>query len=561
MKKFSLLLAVLMAGTSCAFAACDRGNAGSSSIDATKSQLYVGVYDGGFGCQFVETWGDKFEKLYENYSFEEGKVGVEVIPEVSKVYALDQLIYRLNEQIHEISFIEQCNYYNLIKESAVLDVTEWVTTPLSEYGETESIEDKMQEMDIEYYGQNTDDPEYYGVPWYLAMPSINYDVQLFEENNFYLAAEGLGDEEGFIETEDTKKSTGPDGEYGNSDDGLPATYEEFFKLCDRIYDFGMTPIIWPGASQSYVNNLLLAFAADYEGYESMKLNYTFDGNVNTLVDYIENGIAILEEAQSISLETGYQLKKQAGWYYALKFLHRLITTKDADGKPKYYNYDDCFSESVSHKTAQTKFLRSNHTSSMPAIAMLVDGTWWYNEASETFASMGGIAGASKKDRKIGLMSIPKVSEEQVGEQGTIMQTWVSSVVVRSNIAESKKDLVRAFYRFIHTDENLSTYMVDSCGLRPYEFDLTGISENDMPMYTREQYTMFNNMQVVRPYANNSICKQYLNEIHRNFTTLVGNSQYTLVTKAFDAGVSAEAYFEGMAEYMNATSWSRFITNN
>ena len=557
MKKIGLLLAVLMVG-SCVLTSCDRGGDSASQIDTTKSQLYVGVYDGGFGCQFVETWGKKFEKMYENHSFEEGKVGVEVIPEVSKVYALDTLAYRLNEQIHEIAFIEQCNYYNLIKESAIMDVTEWVKTPLTEYGENESIEDKMQEMDIEYYGQNTADTQYYGIPWYLAMPTISYDVQLFEENCFYFAAEGVGDDEGFIETIDDAKSKGPDGKENTSDDGLPATYEEFFKLCDRIYDYGMTPMIWAGGVQSYVNNLVSAFAADYEGYNSMKLNYTFDGTVDSLVDYVENGMAVLKAEKTISQSNGYELKRQAGWYYALQFVHRLVTTKDADGKAKYYDYNDCFSESVSHKTVQTKFLRSNHTSSLQSIAMLIDGTWWYNEASETFASMGGIAGANKKDRKIGVLPIPKVSEEQIGEQGTIMQTWVSSVVVRSNIAESKKDLVRAFYRFIHTDENLSTYMVDACGIRPYEFDLTGITKNDMPMYTRQQYEMFNNTKAVRPYANNSICKQYLNEIHGNFTTLIDNNQYTLVTKAFDAGISAEAYFNGMAEYMNATNWSRFI---
>ena len=556
MKKISLLLAVLMVG-SCTLTACDRGS-NTIKTDATKSQLYVGVYDGGFGCKFVETWGNKFEELYKDYSFEEGKVGVEVIPEVSKVYALDNLAYRLNEQVHEIAFIEQCNYYNLIKENAVLDVTEWVKTPLTEYGETESIEDKMQEMDIAYYGQNANDTQYYGIPWYLAMSTISYDVQLFEDNCFYFAAEGAGDDEGFIETIDDTKSNGPDGKAGTSDDGLPATYEEFFTLCDRICAFGMTPMIWAGGVQHYVNYLVTSFVADYEGYDNMKLNYTFDGTVDSLVKSISNGIATLENEMQITQENGYELKKQAGWYYALKFIHRLITTKDEEGKAKYYNYDDCFSESVSHKTVQTKFLRSNYTSSIPSIAMITDGTWWYNEASETFAAMSGTVGASKKDRKIGIMPIPKVSEAQIGEQGTVMQSWVSSVVVRSNIAESKKELVRAFYRFIHTDENLSTYMVDACGIRPYEFELTGVSEKDMPMYTREQYTMFKNTKAVRPYANNPICKQYLSEIHNNYTTLIGNAQYTLVTKAFNEGVSPEAYFNGMAEYMNATAWSRFI---
>ena len=32
----------------------------------TKSQLYIGVWDGGYKANWVDTWGRKFEELY-NY--------------------------------------------------------------------------------------------------------------------------------------------------------------------------------------------------------------------------------------------------------------------------------------------------------------------------------------------------------------------------------------------------------------------------------------------------------------------------------------------------------------
>jgi len=569
MKKIvKTLLAVLLSLITVLSVGCGREGGGQSESfvpDVKKSQLYVGVFDGGYKKNWVDTWADKFEKLYENYSFEDGKMGVEVVSSLSKEYLDDDLAYDFTFQNDDICFAEQTNYYKMIETGAALDITEWVTTPLTEYGENESIVDKMHVSDKEYYGQDNTAPSYYGIPWYVSYMPINYDIKLFEENNFYFAAEGQGDEDGFVISVDTPKSYGPDGKTGVSegkdytiDDGLPATYDDFFKLCDKICDTGMTPIIWAGGFQSYVNSLLDSLAADYVGYDDMVKNFTFDGTVDSLVTKIESGIASCESAL-ITDRTGYEMRRMSGWYYGLKFLHRLITTVDDEGNRKYYNYDDCFSQSVSHLAAQTKFLRSNYTNAMASIAMFIDGTWWYNEASDTFNSMSGIGGASKKDRKIGIMTMPKATEELVGSETTLMQSWISSVYVRSNIAEEKKELARAFLRFIHTDESLSSYMLDSCGIRPYSFDITGMSEKDLPEYTKQQYYLYQQNLTVRPYANNSICKKFLSSIHRNYNTLIDGASYNLITSAFNNGVSAEDYFYGLAEYTNAETWKRFTT--
>ena len=51
----------------------------SQGIDETKTQLYIGNFDGGFGDEWLSVLGDRFEELHANDSYEDGKLGVEII--------------------------------------------------------------------------------------------------------------------------------------------------------------------------------------------------------------------------------------------------------------------------------------------------------------------------------------------------------------------------------------------------------------------------------------------------------------------------------------------------
>jgi len=559
------LVSIIMLVSIVSSAACGDRDIGQHVIDTSKSQLYVGVHDGGYRMNWLETWGRKFEELHKETEFEEGKKGVEVIPSFGG-YALDATTLSLTSQLNEIVFTEQANYYGFIRNNTAYDITDWVTTPLTEYGESKSISEKLSPWDREYFGQNSVVPQYYGVPWYSAFMSINYDIELFNDRGFFFAAEGHGDSDGFIIDEYTPKSLGPDGRTGvdaetgkdySADDGTPATYDEFFKMCDKMVMDGVTPIIWAGSVQGYVTQLLDSLVADAEGYNKMSINYTFEGTVDNLIDTIENGIITYEKSTKIDEENGYLLQKQAGKYYGLKFLHRLITTKNDDGTPKYYNYNDSFSMSFSHKAAQTKFLQSKYRGS--AIAMLIDGTWWYNEASDTFRAMSGTSGAGQKVRQLGILPIPKPDESFVGQESTLMSSWTTAVVVRKNISPSKIELAREFYRFIHTDENLSTFVSDANGIRPFDYELTEDARADSSPYALQQYTLYNNVNMVNPYSAHPIVRNYLSLL-RGYNTVIEVNSYADVTTAFNEGYSAEDYFFGLSKYMRPDSWrTKFLT--
>lgn len=563
-KRISLVLATVLATS--VLSACGSGinRDEGAEVDNSKSQLYVGVWDGGYGSAWCETWASDFEELYADESFEKGKKGVQIIVEKSKSYAEDRAAVTLTDSSHDIIFTEQTNYYEFVRLGTTYDVTEWVTTPMTEYGESKSIVDKMNGVDREYYNASDEGKEatYYGMPWYVSFANISYDVDLFDDYGFYFAEPGKGDSQGFIKSNKSTKSTGPDGVAGTSDDGLPATYDQFFILCDRMVESGVTPIVWGGGVQEYVNLLVTSFCVDIMGYDAANVGFQLDGSMDKLVSAINNGIVAYEKSTAINNDNGYIVKSHEGYYHALKFFHRLLTTKNSEGRAKYYDDNYCYSQSASHTGAQTKFLQSKYsenTNTQP-IAMLIDGTWWYNEATDIFKQMASIPGAGQYERRIGIMPTPKVDESRVGQESTLVSTWTTSVVVRKNINENIADLARAFYRYIHTDKALSGFAVEANGIRPFDYTLPEDAEEKMSYFTKQQYDFYNNGKVVIPYSKNTIMRSYLNSIYGRlgtWQTVVGDNSYSLVTTAFGKeNVSVEDYFFGLAEYLKVR-WSQY----
>ena len=54
---------------------CSRSD---RAVDSSKTQLYVGTFDGGFGDEWLNTIARRFEEEYAETSFEEGKTGIQI---------------------------------------------------------------------------------------------------------------------------------------------------------------------------------------------------------------------------------------------------------------------------------------------------------------------------------------------------------------------------------------------------------------------------------------------------------------------------------------------------
>ena len=472
------------------------------SIDETKTQLYVGNYDGGMGSRWLEEYKKGFEAMYKDVSFEEGKVGVEVINLSDKVsYDISTLETSMDKSKVNVFFTERMNYYKFKNDGLLLDITDAVTTeiptkvsPTGELGgvkveatEGKTIEDKLTATQKSYY---TIEDKYYGLPHYRALRGIVYDKGLFNEEELYITESILdGDGKSFKlggQAGDSNLSKGPDGKAGTYDDGLPATYDEFFTWCATVKSY-ITPIVWNGSHMtSYTGHVMDALFADASGFEEASAYYNvpttpqevkvvtgFDGNNKPITDTV-----------SVSREGDYKkLEHLVGNYYSIKFMDRLI-------KGNYY-YELSFNGTFSHEEAHYDFLYSNFDKGtyQKPIAMLVDGTWWEEEANSTFEEMANkYDGASRSERQFGFLPLPKPTEEYIGAP-TLFDGNRAILVANANCNELQADLAKKYIQYVSTDENLQLFNTITNIGRDYQYTLTDTQYNQLSTFGKDIYDL------------------------------------------------------------------------
>lgn len=557
----SFLLALpLCVGVISAAGCSGRGE--GEKIDPSKTQLYAANFKGGYGDAWLQGAKLRFEEQFKDKSYEEGKKGVQIIITnyLDRSICGTSLYNNIDLNPNEIFFTESIPYQEFVAGGKFLDITEAVTQPLTEYGETKSIEDKMFSYHIENFKT---DGKYYGLPFYEAFYGIMYDVDLFDSELFYFAKDRENGNGGFVFDLEDERGTGPDGIYGTSDDGLPATYDDFYLLCERMKEQGVQPITWSGMYLSEVTKAMSALHADYEGSEQMMMNFTFSGTAIDLVDTIDadGNIRYMEPTQ-ITQENGYLLQRQAGKYYALDFFDTIVENE--------YYADLTFNTSQSNIGAQEEFLYSRMSSKKTPIAMLVDGSYWENEATGIFSDMeyGGYGeAAAKQNRRFALMPYPKATQEKLEEQtpSVFMDINYSTMLISSTIDEYKIPLATDFLRFLHTDTELCEYTVATNTPKPFDYELGEDYLSRMTYYGRSLYELHSSGNIIYPSSNEPV-------FYKNFTNLtpeskpwvstIGSSSYNVpMTGLRASGVDAKAYFDGLTAARGETYWKNNILIN
>ena len=474
---------------------------------------------------------------------------------------LDKLVKSKNA----IYFTEGIDYKQLMDAGYMLDMSEILDTPLTEYGEQESIYDKMETTQKDYYVRGD---KCYALPTYNAFFGIIYDVDLFEDYGFYFAANAENGNDGFVLSKTDAKSNGPDGVPSN-DDGLPATYAEFFKLCDRMQDAGVTPFIWSGEYESsYIRQLAGALWVDYEGKDAALNFYDLTGSVEVVDSIDEQGNVSLKTID-ITSANGYEIYAQAGRYYSVKFIENMVK---GGATERYWQYLS-FNLTQSHTNAQEDYLYSkyetNKTTSNPnevkkPIAMLADGCWWQSEADLTFSDVAAAYGsqASKENRRFGFMPMPKATQEQVGEGVTLLDALNAKVFINANVSNNavQKDLAYKFIRFIHTDKSLSEFQGITNVPKAFDYELSAEDEAKLTYFGKSLNQMKTNSDIVYEYALTSTVEMMANvgESMSAYMTTINSMPYSAVAKTFkdNPTFTAKQYFEGMKASFKA-NWSKY----
>ena len=532
--------------------------ASGPQIEADKTQLYVGVYEGGLESGSYYKIASEFEKKYEDVSFEEGKKGVQIV--YSQGRYSDPLSETINGVSEEIFLDTAASALKFHSKDLILDLTDLYASPMNydfvrkqtdpANSDGTLFQNKIRDDRLDYFLE--DDGKYYGVPGYSQYQGLVYDIDMFEDYNLYFAQGG-----GFVSSSSAPRSAGPDGNLDTEyDNGLPSTYDEFFALCDKIVSLNMTPIMWGGTVQEYVNSLLTAHASDFEGKEEAELNYSYSGTATTLVKSVNpDGTLVYEEPTTIEPSNGYRLYSQAGRYHALRFLERLIAN------PKYYNSADCTSLGLTNLDAQEQYLYSKRSSSRKRTAMLVEGSWWNKEATGVFSSMAAQYGEedSQSSRRFGLLPLPKPTSNEVGEKFTVLERAVGDGFIKKSIPAHKVAVAKSFLQYLYQDSSSVTFLQLDAQTRPVSFEVPQEDYALLTPWAKAMVDLKDNAIVATAFNDSKMMRLYSSDLWYSpnlWNATVSGATYTYPSLAMiNNGVSGKAYFEGLSQYMTKIVWS------
>ncbi len=562
MKNWKKITAIVMATFSLAtaFGACGGGNPFVNSdetqreVDETKTQLHVGCYAGGYGREWLDAAIARFEKQYEGTPFEKEKTGVQVHVDYQKSYA-NQSQATMDSMKQSVIFTEQIFFNDYIINGKFLDISEMVTGSLSDVSggkEMGSIQDKLTEEQQKAY--KAYDGKYYCLPHYESFGGLSIDVDMFKEYNLYVANQAIGnvyDEYGCIEDEFGNKSYGPDGKPNTYDDGLPATYEEFFKVCDKMVSCGIDPFIWPGGFPEYVNLLPIALYADGAGAEGFSTTYDFDSNGKEVQIYDKD---MQKKNVVITNENAYLMKQQAAKYDAIDFVNQIA--KKAEYVSQY-----CESGACTHEDAQAYFVEGKEK-----IGFIVEGNYWYNEAKPVFEEMVSDKGDDKysaDNRNFQWIPLPRATKADPNDYKiTTVDRNYSCAFINANVKSDpvKEELAKLFLKFCYTKESLIEYTVTSGTTKGVDYQLTETEEADMiaklNTYEKSFWEFRSNANVLYPISDSKILinnQRSFNLIDADWTVTVGETKHVTPFDAIKDGVSAVDYFK--AGWIGETSWT------
>lgn len=508
-KRFLKIMAVALSA-SLAFVATACGS--TQVLDDGKTQLSVGVYDGGLGQDWTRAVADAFEEKYANTSFEEGKLGVQVtiygkgqkanyepsvlIPNIQNGIATNDVYYTANADVNKFVKAGVCaDITDALSEKVYAEGGDLATTSESKQY---SLLDKMDDYFVDSY--KMDDGKYYAFPFEDSTLGIVYDADLFEERNW----------------------------------AVPETMDEFYTLLSKMVKANVTPLTWTGAYEFYYTPLTTSLVAQYEGIEGADMNLYYTGNYN---------------GTEITARNAYLLAEQQGKLEALKFFRQITSNTN------YYS-NMAFGGSQGHLDAQNEYVLSVVRASNGGgkrIAMLIEGEWWENEARATFNEMGSTLeeyGYGKRNFKF--LPMPTMEGQKLGEGKRVISSFSNGSVAFVNINSSQKEVAKLWIQFMHQNSSLATFTTYTGSVLPYEYTLTDEQYNGMTPFARSVWDLRHdeNTYIYR-VAKSHECRVYEAlrmggvglEIMKNANTTSALREFWL-----DKDLTAEAYFQSSIEY-------------
>lgn len=459
-KTFVMVLALML--TAGSFGACGQDDGG---LDETKTQLNVGIFDAGLGTAWANSTARAFEECYKNVSFEDGKMGVQVVFDPKKnEFGASNLSVTM-EFLDNAMYILDFSDIDLFRSKGLLsDITKVVSEKvydedgnLAATTKKEAVSSINDIMDEQFLGFYDREGKTYAIPHWAGVSGIIYDADLFDSKGYYFFKNGqLGAKQADIDlAADGDIGYGPDGVVGTTDDGLPATYDAFKRLLVQMGRDNVIPFTW---SSDYAYQRRFGYQsvwANYQGANDFALNFSFNGETS-------KGEKV-DETNALSI-----IAEQEGRKTGIQFFYDII-------KGGYYS-SNAFSQS--YTDVQFEYIDSVNTNA--PIAMFFEGGYWENEARSTFdyaAQFNSEMGYGKRNFR--LMAIPNFEGQPNTDSREVLigNTQTAAVLIAEKNAcqnaEVQKKLAGLFMQFMHTREQLVNFTRDTGGcFKVYDFEPT-----------------------------------------------------------------------------------------
>ncbi|MCQ2741990.1 MAG: extracellular solute-binding protein [Bacilli bacterium] len=499
------LLAVVSTLASCgklgpATSSTSGGNYQYNVDGPNKTKITVGNFGGGIGSLWIEKAADRFAKEVMNKSYADGHQGVYI-----KFINSFELKTSTMDQSNTSMFFDErfSDITELGQAGLLLDLDEIVLDETRKGGSLDSnIFDSVKDG-LKVQGK------YYGLPHYEYYGGLTYNHEIFDSIFAYFADPTADDKieweckygtDYFVSDLNTKRSVGPDGKAGTMDDGLPATMEQFIILMDYIKSNNCAPIVISGQYQKYGDYLLSGIWSSLAGTEQMKNYYNctgeievverdasgnivYEGNAFPGIDYVKKP-KTKKVTMAADGSQGYLGNDMAAKYYAIALL-------DIMKNEGFFNLDSSIS-TKSHYDAQKCLYLGDVSRDYDKAAMLIEGSYWYNESSEMgcFNQFEKYTGRKRGDLDVRWMNLPTEvfnSDSFEGKEQCLVDIGHSFSMINGNIKNNPeiKDVCIDFMKFLYSEEELAAFSIQTGMPRMINYPMnTDDLSNSGPFYEK-----------------------------------------------------------------------------
>lgn len=513
MKKriLATVLSACMLTSMIGLAACGGGsNSGSGSSGTeykynVKSDTKLGIkvknFGGGIGDFWLKEVAERFAELKQNEQYG-NKTGVYIEHENT----FTQSTSSMASDGTNIFFDERMSDPNSLAQSGLLLSLDSIVK--DETREGGSLESKI--FETAKGGIQGNDGSYYALPHYEFYTGLAYNHETFEKWNAFFAAEDEDNvylhtskygKANFIGDSSATKSVGPDGVEGTKDDGLPRSLDEFILLCDYIKKESqgeVAPITLSGKYWNYAEYLMIGLWSSLAGAQQMKNYYNCTGEIEVVErdasgnllytnENLFEGISSIKKPKTKMVtmaedgSQGWMGNDMAAKYYAMAMLDVIIDEGFLSATEK---------SSKDHWQAQMDLFMDGKMNTNNS-AMLIDGSYWYNEANQNggFAYYETFVGKDHEELDVRWMSLPtslyaKDAAADEDKEACFLDCGQAYAMINGNV-KNNPELMRAcleFLEFCYTDAELKNFTANTGLARAINYELEDSHKQNMSKY-------------------------------------------------------------------------------